>query len=252
MNALRRRPSRVVFLAIGLSVLVHALFLPFVHAPAAAQTPKPQRPSIITLRRTDARPTPRPTPAPPPSTPRPLVTRPILARPTVASRRAHPVAVTPPRTTWSARATGTSAKSLALSGGTGEPDGDPNAAVGPASAGPVVATEAAQVAATPLTTPAPAVTKTCPSQPHDAVVTQAVTPDRPEGAMDADAVGRVVVEVDIAADGSVTHARVHASSGYASLDRAAVDAAAHARYAPASDGCEAIAGTYLYVVEFSA
>jgi protein TonB len=176
MNVVRRRPSRVVVFAIGISLLVHAVLLPFVHAPAAARTPKAQPPAIITLRHVPRPPKPRPTPIPPPATPRPVV-----ARPAVVPRHVHVVHVAP----------------------------------------------------------------------HDAVVTQAVSPDRPQSAIDEDAVGRVVVEVQLSRDGSVVHAGVHTSSGFASLDRAAVEAAAHARYAPASDGCETIAGTYLYVVDFT-
>jgi protein TonB len=119
------------------------------------------------------------------------------------------------------------------------------------SAGPPGTTESPQSEATPFSTPDPIPSKGCPAPPHDAIVTQAVTPDRPQSAVNEDAVGRVVVEVQLTREGSVAHASVRASSGFAALDRAAVGAATQARYAPASDGCEAIAGTYLYVVDFS-
>jgi protein TonB len=238
----------VVFFAIGLSLLVHALLLPLVHAPAVARTPKEQRASIFTMRHAPLPPTPRPTPVPPRATPHPVV-----AHPAVVRKRTYVVHVTPPRTNpkSSTQIATTSSKLLAARTGPGGSLGDPHAAPGLVADGPIAATGAPQSDATPVETPAPIASKPCPAEPHDAVVTQAVTPDRPQAAIDEDAVGRVVVEVQLARDGSVVHAGVHTTSGFASLDRAAVDAAAHARYAPASDGCEPIAGSYLYVVEFT-
>ncbi len=238
----------MVFFAIGLSLLVHALLLPLVHAPAVARTPKEQPASIFTMRHASLPPTPRPTPVPPRATPPPVV-----AHPAVVVKRTYVVHVTPPRTNpkSSAQNATTSSKLLAAQIGPGGPLGDPHAAPGLVAAGPIVATGAPQSDATPVEAPAPIASKACPAQPHDAIVTQAVTPERPQAAIGEDAVGRVVVEVQLARDGSVVRASVHATSGFQSLDRAAVDAAAHARYAPASDGCEPIAGLYLYVVEFT-
>ena len=246
MDAPRRRPSRVLFIALGLSVLAHAILLPFVRLPAGAEAAKPHEIDRFTLH---SRPPARPKPTPPPPTPRPIVVRAV-----VAPKHPRVVAVVPPH----ARTMSTSTQShvaaytrLAVSGGAGA-HGDPGPSIEQPGNGAPEATSEPLVEATPLTTPTPMpIESRCPGEPHDAIVTQAVTPDRPQSAAQEDAVGRVVVEVQLARDGSVAHASLHKSSGYASLDTAAIDAAAHARYAPASDGCEAISGTYLYVVDFS-
>ena len=184
---------------------------------------------------------------PPPATPRPIV-----AHPVDVPKHARTVALIAPRAhnfSPSTKSDVAGKRGSTTANGDGSPS-DPDRGSGPPGDGSAESTAAPVIEATPAATPAP-IESTCPNHPHDATVTQAITPDRPERAADIDAVGRVVVEVRLARDGSVAGASVHQSSGYASLDNAAVDAAAHARYAPASDGCEAIAGTYLYVVDFS-
>jgi protein TonB len=62
--------------------------------------------------------------------------------------------------------------------------------------------------------------------------------------------GRTVVRVSIAADGSVTDAKVEVSSGYAILDKAAVDYAKTRRFIPARLDNVPVATTVLHPVSF--
>ena len=66
---------------------------------------------------------------------------------------------------------------------------------------------------------------------------RAIKPDYPKGARQRGEQGSVVLEIEVAADGSCAAARVVSSSGFAELDAAAVAAAKAARFSPAkSDG----------------
>jgi protein TonB len=63
--------------------------------------------------------------------------------------------------------------------------------------------------------------------------------------------GRVVLRVRVAASGDPREVRVESSSGSERLDRAAVDAVRHWRFAPARRGSEAIEGEALVPVTFT-
>jgi protein TonB len=65
-------------------------------------------------------------------------------------------------------------------------------------------------------------------------------------------VGEVTIELDVAADGSVSAARVLASSGFPRLDELARATLAKWRFAPAEAGGTAVASTYRQRVEFRA
>ena len=76
------------------------------------------------------------------------------------------------------------------------------------------------------------------------------TPDYPESWARRGWQGEVTIELDVAADGTVTAARVVVSSGFARLDELARATLATWRFAPASDGGRAIAGTFRQRIEF--
>ena len=63
--------------------------------------------------------------------------------------------------------------------------------------------------------------------------------------------GTVMLEVLILADGSVADVRVKESSGYARLDKAALEAVAQWRYVPASQGDKTIDYWHMQPVVFS-
>ena len=78
------------------------------------------------------------------------------------------------------------------------------------------------------------------------------TPDYPALARKMGEEGRVLLRLAVSADGAVTGASVEQSSGFADLDRSAVDwVIAHWRYKPATQGGAAVAGTARAVVVFS-
>jgi protein TonB len=71
------------------------------------------------------------------------------------------------------------------------------------------------------------------NRPPQAVVNP--PPVYPPDALAAGRTGRVIVRAEVAADGSVSEARLQNSSGVASLDRAAVSAVRQWRFSPAPD-----------------
>jgi TonB family protein len=81
----------------------------------------------------------------------------------------------------------------------------------------------------------------------------AINPAQPILPVDARALhvgGGVLVEVDLDETSAIVDARVVRSSGFASLDRAARDAALKSQYRTETYACRAIASTYRYVVTF--
>lgn len=62
--------------------------------------------------------------------------------------------------------------------------------------------------------------------------------------------GEVILKLRILRDGRVAAVRIHESSGYPRLDRAAVEAVRYWRYQPATVGGEAIEYDYLQPIEF--
>lgn len=108
-----------------------------------------------------------------------------------------------------------------------------------------VVTPAGEGAAEPAA-PAPAVVAAAPLLPvdatprgvetADAVPYGVVRPVYPRGSRQRGEEGRVVVEVQLAADGRATGVEVTSSSGFGALDRAAIKAAGAARFRSKSGG----------------
>jgi TonB family protein len=62
----------------------------------------------------------------------------------------------------------------------------------------------------------------------------------------------VLVDVTVAADGTVKAVRVTRSSGQTDADKAALAAARASRYRPATAGCSAVDGHYAFTATFVA
>ena len=77
-----------------------------------------------------------------------------------------------------------------------------------------------------------------------------IRPDYPNGARRRGEQGEVLVELDVNADGGVDSVRVVRSSGFAELDRAAVQAARTARFEPARSGESSVASTVRLPLSF--
>ena len=79
---------------------------------------------------------------------------------------------------------------------------------------------------------------------------RAIRPDYPRGARQRGEQGNVVLEIAVAADGSVASVAVATSSGFAALDAAAVKAVKSASFSPAKSGDEAVASTARLTLAF--
>ncbi len=83
-----------------------------------------------------------------------------------------------------------------------------------------------------------------------AIVGVPAKPVYPEVAREQGAVGRVLVRVELNANGSVTRVSIFKSSGNISLDFSAVAAARATRYAAQRISCVPLAGSYLFEADF--
>ncbi|MGN0833518.1 MAG: energy transducer TonB [Kiritimatiellia bacterium] len=79
---------------------------------------------------------------------------------------------------------------------------------------------------------------------------RAIRPQYPQGARQRGEEGRVVLEIEVGADGTCTAVRVVASCGFAELDAAAVKAARAARFTPARSGGAPVASTARLALDF--
>jgi len=231
MQPRRKRPGPLS-IALAISIVLHLAGLPLLRAFPAARAAAQETPPPFSVTATIHTPVPTPPPTP---TPPPIVHRAAPAHPATP----HRVAFTPPH------ATSHSAHGSVEPVGPRTPSTDapiPDATGEPGTPAPV---ETAQPVVPTAAPPA------CTQPDRDARVVNPVTPDRPAAAAELGAFGTVDVRVTLAADGSVVSTAIEHSSGFASLDAAAKDAAARARYAPALSKCAAAGGTYLYRVDFT-
>lgn len=247
----RRKRGRILAIALGASVAIHLAALPFLRVAATAR-PAPL-PKIISISYAS---TPRPV-APPPSTPKPLprFTPPPLVRatqPPLASLPRHADAIAPPHARAVSQNSSREGGARAVARGAGPPARDPQS--GPPGTGyhsPAEPPGDPSVPSPSSDATAAATEPACPGKAHDARVVDAVTPERPAIAAEEGALGRVQVRVDLAPTGAVISASVYVSSGNAALDGAAVEAARRSTYEAAGDGCRAIAGSYVFTVDYS-
>jgi TonB family protein len=233
-------------IALALSAVAHVAVVPLLRMPATARAPEPTPLSIARIdeHRNATPPPPMPTPVPPIPSAKPIAHH---VSPHVAIALARPLHVVH---------TGADTHALQAARPTtgtiaGDPYGDTKTN-DPTGSGPGSLATMPATLPTPIDPPSTALsTPACANPPHDAIVTNAVTPERPAIAQEQGAAGRTQVRVDLSPTGSVVSASVARSSGNTALDTAAVEAARQARYAPASDGCRAIGGSYLYTVDYT-
>lgn len=79
---------------------------------------------------------------------------------------------------------------------------------------------------------------------------RAIRPHYPQGARQRGEEGRVVLEIEVGADGACTAVRVLSSCGFAELDAAAVRAVRSARFMPARSGSAPVASTARLALDF--
>lgn len=208
--------------ALALSLLFHLVLAPFVRPPADA-VPYHVIPVITHIW---IRPTPEP-PKPPQRIRTPISHQriPIVSLPAARPHDSHKpngyVAITP-------------------SFPTGEPiaPGNPGTnGTGGVISQPVAPTEA----------PGPA----CSDPNIEAKTINAISPDQTASGSAAGTSATAMIKVDLDASGHVIGVSVYASTGSLELDRAAMQAARESSYAPEMRDCQAVAGSYLFKVEFS-
>ena len=99
----------------------------------------------------------------------------------------------------------------------------------------------------PIDTPGPA----CSDPNVEAKTLVAIAPDSSSGDIGAGTNVTAMVKVDLDANGRVLGVSMYASTGSLELDQAAMRAARESSYAPEMRDCRAVAGSYLFKVEFS-
>jgi protein TonB len=90
----------------------------------------------------------------------------------------------------------------------------------------------------------------CKSPHEPATILRSVAPETPLIARTANWTGTTVVRVDLSAAGGIVGTSVARSSGFAALDRAALETARAQTYAPETQDCRPVAGSYGVEVEF--
>lgn len=211
--------NRILTCALALSLAVHVLFA-IVFRPIRAIEAHPEQtplPIVVTVIHTPPPPTPTPAPTVPPTSP---------PKPTVAAQPVHL-----PRTINKPDALGSS-----------EPAATPGPAAGPVGPpGPPVATGSPE----PTATPKPACS--VPNVPASAV--DVVAPTIPES---ADYVGeaQAQVRVTLQPTGAVEAVAIYRTAGNPALNREALRVARQSTYRAEIRNCVAVAGDYLFTVDF--
>jgi periplasmic protein TonB len=231
--------------AFALSIVLHAVTLPFFGLKAQArERPESERFSVTDVLHVKAPTPPPPTPTPAPPTPPPQSTPTPSRRTNLAPPAHHTIHVVtlqhdarshPGHASVAITNVGTDA---GISGvpATGSP--------GPQTTG--LATEA-PASAPPAATPKPS----CPNPNVAAGIKgQAAEPAFPDAARLQGASGTTDVEVMLDATGTAVAVSVHTSSGFAVLDRAALDAARATAYTPEVVDCVKTAGQYIFRADF--
>ncbi len=217
-----QKNSRMLGIALALSLLFHLVLAPFVRPPADAVSYH----VIPVITHIWIRPTPEPPKPPqrvrtPVSHPHiPIVSLPV-ARPHDSRNHNGRVAVTPSYPTGQPNAPGNPGTN-GYGGVIGQPVG-PTDAPGPACSYPNV----------------------------EAKTISAVSPDRTASGFATDTIATAMIKVDLDAAGRVTGVSVYASTGSLELDQAAMQAARESTYAPEMRDCQPVPGSYLFKVEFS-
>jgi TonB family protein len=91
------------------------------------------------------------------------------------------------------------------------------------------------------------VTMTC---AHPNALPQCVSGSRPHLPVGLTFKGTVIVQVDVAPNGSAIRSRIWKTSGNAQIDQSVLDAAQHSRYSPMLLYCQPVEGEYLFRADF--
>ncbi len=246
-QSLRQRAGSFLGWAFLISILLHAVTLPFVHLKAAAQdkqeTEKVSVTKKIKVIPPSPPPTPKPTPTPPPKKQTP---------PPVKQTNPPPVEklrVNPPKTTSKSNTGPSVPKYVAPKVGSenGVPPGNSNTGA-PAKVASTAAPAKETAPPAPTATPKPA----CAVPNKGAAIKgSAVEAEYPDSAREAGAVGTAMVAVTLNASGDVSSVSINKSAGNIALDNAAKQAAQQTKYTPDTVNCVPTAGTYLFQVDFT-
>lgn len=228
-----------------ISLLIHAIGLPFFGLKARAQEKQDVEKVSVTKKIKVTPPTPPPpTPTPPPPTPPPKQTPPPI-------KQTNP----PPQVKLKLNVVKTTSKSDASSNENkyvpppaGNENGNPNGTQ--ASGPPAPANTPAPATAPPEPSPTPK--PQCANPNEDASIRgTAVEPDYPDIARQQGAVGTTQIKVTLDANGNATDVSVYKSSGNAALDNSALKAAKATEYNAETVNCVKTPGSYLFRADFT-
>lgn len=220
----RSSNGRIFRIAIAASIAIHLAIASVVHHSPPISANEPETHPLVIRHFVKPKPVPTPTPKPQvqPHTP---VKRTQTVRPPM-----HPPHLPPDVST----------KGPSQVAYTPGPVGTPVVNDG----GDATSAPATSAPSAPTPTPKPACS--APDVPAKAI--DAIAPETPPDSPEATAIAKVKVDLD--ASGAVTNAAIFESTGYAQLDRAAIEAARESRYAPEEKDCKNVAGSYLFDVYF--
>ncbi len=235
--------------AFVISIVLHALALPFLKLKAQEESKQPDQKVSVSHKVKVTPPTPPPpTPTPPPPTPPPKSTPPPV-------KQTNPppqvkLKVTPPKT-HSVSQTGPSENKY-VAPKVGNENGNPSGTKDTGPPAPAATGVPATPAPTPVPTPTPTPKPACAVPNKDASIKgQAADADYPEIAKEQGAVGTAVVKVTLSADGSVSATSISKSAGNPALDQSAIAAAKATSYNAETVNCVPTAGSYLFQVDFT-
>jgi TonB family protein len=243
MNVSRERARSFLAYGFGISIAVHALVLPFVHA-SKTYAEEPKLPDMRITHVPTPPPTPHPTPTPERTVP---PTPPPHAAPHTPAPQSHAIRIDVPHTT----AHGGGPVEAPNTHASGDPGGAPNAAAtgAPAAAAPAESAPAPPAAATtPRATPTP-LSCTRPNVP--AATVRALEPETPAMAQQQGIAGTVNVIVSLDAQSRLVATRIQ-SSPSALLNAAALAAARGSQFRTEIKNCEPVAADYVFSVDFTA
>ena len=241
-KAPRDRARNFLAYGFGISIAVHALVLPFVHAERTFAQ-EPPLPDLHITHIPTPPPTPRPTPTPAPTVP---PTQPPREKPHPPSPQAHPIKIHTLHTDSVHRGGPVEAPNAHATG-------DPHAIPDAVATGAPVAVKPADTPAPPAATPSPRPTPTplsCARPNVPATTVRALEPETPSLAQQQGISGTVAVIVSLDAQSRVVGTRIQ-SSPSAVLNAPALAAARGSQFKTEVRNCEPIAADYIFSVDFT-
>jgi TonB family protein len=246
VNVPVRRVRSFIGWAFLISLVLHALTVPFFHLRGAEQD-KPEVEKVSVTKKIKVTPPTPPPPTPPPPTPPPPKTTPPPVKQTNPPPQPKIKLNVPKSTSHQGPATEHQYVAPPVGNENGVPAGTTNT-------GPPISSTAPP--ATPAPTPAPPTPTPRPACANPnvgaAIKGEPVSPDEPEMAKEQGATGTTEVKVTLDATGAVVSVSVYKSAGNASLDQAAMAAARATQYTPDIVNCDKVGGSYIFSATFEA